>query len=235
MALWSLALTVLAGCLLGRFYYFGTNYIAAKKTGLRCIISPVTPYTLHWQLAASLLRPQLVKYCWFRAIDWTCAWRDGHLLHARLGSCFIVVSPGLNVLCTDDPVTVEHVLKSWREFVKPDNVNVQRRRLASPPQTCRTKLNLIQTLIKANEPEGDGKTARLSDDELRGNIFIFTAGGLESTSTTISYALALLALHPEVQEWVAEEVEEVVRENGREYRDVFPRLKRCMAVMEMGG
>jgi hypothetical protein len=124
MALWTLALTVLAGCLLGRFvYYFSTNLVAARRSGLLYIISPITPYTLHWQLATSLLRPVLVKFKWFRAIDWTSCWRDGNKLHAELGSCFIVVSPGMNVLCTDDTVTVEHVLRAWREFVKPDNVN----------------------------------------------------------------------------------------------------------------
>jgi hypothetical protein len=124
MTLWSLALTVLTGCLLGRYvYYFFAHLAAARKTELRYVFSPITPYTLYWQVAASLLRPVLIHFRWFRAIDWTCAWRDGNKIHAELGSCFIVVSPGLNVLCTDDPVTVRHVLRKWREFVKPDNVN----------------------------------------------------------------------------------------------------------------
>lgn len=124
MVLWSLALTVLTAYLIGRYtYYFSTNLIAARKTGLHYIISPLTPYTLHWQLATSLLRPVLIKFRWFRAIDWTCCWRDGNTLHAELGGRFLVVSPGLIVLCTDDIVTVDSVLKDWRQYVKPDNVN----------------------------------------------------------------------------------------------------------------
>jgi len=27
------------------------------------------------------------------------------------------------VLCTSDPLTTDHVLKKWRDFVKSDNVN----------------------------------------------------------------------------------------------------------------
>jgi hypothetical protein len=99
------------------------NYIQARKTGLRIIISPITPYSIRWQLSASLLRSVLQNFHWFRAIDWTCAWRDDDKLHRELGQCFIIVSPGLNVLCTSDPKTTEHVLRKWREFVKSDNVN----------------------------------------------------------------------------------------------------------------
>ncbi|KAL5116296.1 hypothetical protein ACEQ8H_005854 [Pleosporales sp. CAS-2024a] len=63
-------------------------------------------------------------------------------------------------------------------------------------------LNLIQTLVLANEPDAHGQT-QLSDSELRGNIFVFTVGGLESTSATLTYALALMALHEDVQAWSA--------------------------------
>jgi len=99
------------------------NYVSARKSGLRIIISPVTPYTLQWQLVASLFRTYLERYRWFRAIDWTCCWQDNEKLHQELGLCFIVVAPGHNVLCTSDPRTIEHVLKDWRGYVKPDNVN----------------------------------------------------------------------------------------------------------------
>jgi hypothetical protein len=99
------------------------NYRAAQKTGLRLIVSPVTPYTLQWQLVTSVLRPLVVRFRWFRAIDWTCCWQDDDTLHQDLGLCFIVVAAGHNVLCASDQKTIEHVLKKWRDFVKPDNVN----------------------------------------------------------------------------------------------------------------
>ena len=104
-------------------YQLSRNYLSARKSGLRIIISPITPYTLQWQLAASLCGSYLQRYGWFRAIDWTCCWQDNDMFHKKLGLCFIVVAPGHNVLCTSDPKAIEHVLKKWREFVKPDNVN----------------------------------------------------------------------------------------------------------------
>jgi hypothetical protein len=106
------------------------NYISARKTGLCLLVSPIPPYTKVWQIAASQLRPVLCHFRWFRAIDWTCAWHDDDKLHDTLGSCFIVVSSGLNVLCTSNPKTIEHVLKKWREFVKPDNVNGEYEKLS---------------------------------------------------------------------------------------------------------
>jgi hypothetical protein len=104
-------------------YQLYRNYLSARKTGLRIIISPLTPYTLQWQLATSFFRPFLQQYRWFRAIDWTCCWQDNDKLHQELGLCFAVVAPGHNVLCTSDSKTIEYVLRKWRDFVKPDFVN----------------------------------------------------------------------------------------------------------------
>lgn len=133
------------------------------------------------------------------------------------------------------PAKITRLLTATREFNAYMNDLIARERAKPPPSPAsdsKTHLNLIQTLIHAKN-SSDGKTARLSDDELRGNIFIFTAGGLESTGTTLSYALALLALNPGVQEWVAEEVRGVVGDGKGEleYGDVFLRLGRVRAVM----
>ncbi|KAH8732658.1 cytochrome P450 [Phaeosphaeriaceae sp. PMI808] len=356
------------------------NYRSARKTGLRLLFSPVTPYTVQWQLSASYLQPLLYNFSWFRAIDWTCAWQDGAKLHDELGHCFIVVSPGLNVLCTSDAKTIEHVLKKWRDFVKPDNVNeilgtfgqnvdtsngedwTRHRKLTAscfterasstvwtealrqcepllakllssqekynnsiikdtstlalnvissvafenhqvneptdghtlslrealltvmstsispalssimpwlsssglqtllPPSikqlltamrefrgymdeiivreraksitVADAKPTLISTLLRANHAANQDTKARLSDIELRGNMFIFTVGGLESTAITLSYALALLAMNPEIQDWVTEEVDEVMRgKEDVEYAKAFPKLNRVMCIM----
>ncbi|RMZ73656.1 cytochrome P450 3A7 [Pyrenophora seminiperda CCB06] len=361
------------------------NYNSARSSGLRIVVSPLAPFSLQWQLATYCFRPLLQRWRWFRAIDWTCCWHDNDNLHRELGLCFIVVSPGHNVLCTSDSQAIDHVLKKWRDFVKPDNVNeilgtfgqnvdtsngddwVRHRKLTAPcfnerasakvwsealrqsdtmlekwklsqdkdtnsmiqdtstlalnvissvafenndvnkatsghtlslrealvtvmstsispamegimpllrlptlkpflprsvqqllvamsefrqymdeivakertkPRTEVTNTpNLISSLISANDgakAEAGKPKSRLSDVELRGNIFIFTVGGLESTSITLSYTLALLAVYPQVQDWLMEELNEVIqsRLSGfMDYATVFPRLKRTMAVM----
>lgn len=359
------------------------NYKKARDTGLKIIISPITPYTWQWQFATAAFDSFLQSFRWYRAINWNCAWKDGDILHHELGANFLVVSPGLNVLCTSDPKTMEHTFRKWREFVKPDNVNeilgtfgqnvdtsngddwvrhrkltapcfserasstvwheaiqqsntllskwismpdketsgvvrdtstltlnvisaiafenhqvnkpgdghtlslrqslitvmstsispsmdvimpwlrafgiqvllpkkvkellnamhefsqymdeiVARERSKSPEDEIEAKSNLITTLLKANNAARTGQSetsGRLSDVEVRGNIFIFTVGGLESTASTLAYALSMLAMNPEIQEWVADEVREVFEEEDKEYSKVFPRMNRIMAVM----
>ncbi|KAK2609107.1 hypothetical protein QQS21_002334 [Conoideocrella luteorostrata] len=86
-----------------------------------------------------------------------------------------------------------------------------------------------------NNPQ-DAKTGKrgLSKDEILGNLFLVNFAGHDTNANTISFALMLLAAYPDVQNWIAEEVESVT--NGRsveqwEYKDLFPRLVRCRAVV----
>ncbi|KAH3956464.1 hypothetical protein HBI24_161690 [Parastagonospora nodorum] len=348
------------------------NYIRARRTGLRVIISPITPYNLTWRIASSSLRPILQHCTWYRVIDWTCCWQDASLASTSAEKEVLVVSPGLILLCTRDEKTIEGVLRKWREFEKPEWVNdilgtfgrnvdtsngddwTRHRKIIAPcfnerasarvwiealaqtdrlvkswldsksgaivegmstlalnvisavafenhnvneptaghtmslkealttvmstyispmvegfmhnplvriclPPRIRRLLramsefsqymddlvtreraqsqkhsaaprNLIQTLIHANAAVDQAGKPQLSDSELRGNVFLFTIGGLESTSATLTYALALLAVNPEVQEWVYEEIDGLT-DLSDDYGKVFPRLGRVRAVM----
>ena len=133
------------------------------------------------------------------------------------------------------PTSVKKLLVAMTEFRQyMDETIAREREKTVPSEEPRGHLNLSSTLIRANDEantntnHGEETTKpRLSDVELRANIFIFTAGGLETTSITLSYALALLAVHPDVQKWVVEEIDEVLGNAGEaEYSKVFPKLKR---------
>jgi cytochrome P450 len=100
--------------------------------------------------------------------------------------------------------------------------------------------NLGTALVRANEKEKaegahDGNGIRrgvLTDSELYGNLFIFMLAGHETTANTLSYATALLAIHPVVQNWAQEEIDAVLSDSSEEdYNTVFPKLVRCMAIM----
>lgn len=94
--------------------------------------------------------------------------------------------------------------------------------------------NLMSTLIRSSEEHGEGGRPQLSDKEILGNIFIFNIAGHETTANTTSFALAVLALHQDLQKWVREElVRWVVGEDScaEKYGHVFPKLVRCQAVM----
>ncbi|KAK0220202.1 cytochrome P450 [Armillaria fumosa] len=66
---------------------------------------------------------------------------------------------------------------------------------------------LLRNLVEANMfEEADFNHKRLTDDELLSNTLTFLLAGHETTAHTICFALVLLALHPDVQRRVYEEV-----------------------------
>jgi cytochrome P450 len=100
--------------------------------------------------------------------------------------------------------------------------------------------NLLNTLVQKAEEVllesgGTASANGLSDDEIYGNLFIFSFAGHETTANTLSYAIYLLAAFPEYQEWVGQELDEVLQgHDGVEtidYEEVYPQLKRCLALM----
>lgn len=112
-----------------------------------------------------------------------------------------------------------------------EKINEERANLAAGADE---KANLCAVLVRANEKEKEIKDLSvrgiLTDSELLGNLFIFGLAGHETTALTFSYSLPLLAANPDIQKWVAEEVDAVFGED-QEYSHAFPRLVRCMAVM----
>lgn len=53
------------------------------------------------------------------------------------------------------------------------------------------------------------------EQEVVDNAFLFLAAGFETTSNALAYVAYLLALHPDVQEQVFEEVSQVVKAEVR--------------------
>ncbi|EJD41255.1 cytochrome P450 [Auricularia subglabra TFB-10046 SS5] len=62
--------------------------------------------------------------------------------------------------------------------------------------------DLFRRLVEANDAE-DG--ARLTDNELLSNIYVFFLAGHETSAHTLTFAFALLAMHPEVQDKIYDE------------------------------
>ncbi|KAH3947634.1 hypothetical protein HBH53_112200 [Parastagonospora nodorum] len=82
-----------------------------------------------------------------------------------------------------------------------------------------------------------GNKQYLTEEEIAGNLFIFTAAGFDTTSNTMSYAICLLAAYPEWQAWIQAEIDIVLGAGDHEqisledYTAIFPKLTRCLAVM----
>jgi cytochrome P450 len=79
---------------------------------------------------------------------------------------------------------------------------------------------------------GPQRMDRLSPDEVLGNMFVIDFAGYDTTANALSFIMMLLAAHPEVQDWVAEEISIVAQGTlavDWNY-DMFSRLKRCQAL-----
>jgi len=72
----------------------------------------------------------------------------------------------------------------------------------------------------------------LTVDEIFGNIFVINFAGHDTTANTLAFSMLLLAAHPDVQDWVAEELQELTPANEKwEYSFLFPKLNWCKAVL----
>ena len=104
-----------------------------------------------------------------------------------------------------------------------------------------TRHNVVSGLVQASDAEkqdsGAEKTASslpLSEEELQGNLYLLSLAGMDTTANALALSVLLLALHPELQDWLHEEVQHVF-EGGSVtdsiYNKSFPNLSRHLAFM----
>ena len=95
--------------------------------------------------------------------------------------------------------------------------------------------NLISAMLRASSesqsPQGkdEGLSIGLADNEVFGNIFVYSLAGHETTANTLATALVLLAANPNYQQWLAEELDSVrailSEPQNWPYDAAFPRLQ----------
>ncbi|KAF2997054.1 hypothetical protein E8E13_001511 [Curvularia kusanoi] len=104
---------------------------------------------------------------------------------------------------------------------------------------------LLSAIVQANEAEKHSvpsttstKPKHLTASELYGNIFVFNLGGYETTASTVTFALPFLALHPEIQTWIADEIAQHITsspdtdaDTDTDYTTTYPHLPRTLALM----
>jgi cytochrome P450 len=95
---------------------------------------------------------------------------------------------------------------------------------------------LMTSLVRAttiHESKSTGSQPQgLSVEEVFGNIFVINFAGHDTTANTLAFTLYLLAAEPKGQDWVHEEVSFIVSEDDDwEYARLFPRLRRCCAIL----
>ncbi|EMC93909.1 hypothetical protein BAUCODRAFT_75410 [Baudoinia panamericana UAMH 10762] len=125
---------------------------------------------------------------------------------------------------------------AMREFpVHTKDMIEQERQRAAASKSAETRSNIMSQLLKASESEADMKGNALSEEEMIGNLFLFTIAGFDTTANTLSYALALLARYPAWQDWLLEEVDQIVPSTATaaelDYTTVYPKANRTVAFM----
>ncbi|MBS2016280.1 MAG: cytochrome P450 [Deltaproteobacteria bacterium] len=89
------------------------------------------------------------------------------------------------------------------------------------------KGDLLSMLIAATSDEGEGG---MDDKQLRDEAMTLLLAGHETTALTLGFALHLLAEHPEVQETLVREIDDVLGDRPATAADL-PRLKYAEAVV----
>jgi Cytochrome P450 len=93
---------------------------------------------------------------------------------------------------------------------------------------------MVQLSDKEGQAEAKGKTLSLTESEIQGNLFVFSAAGFDTTANTMGYGVTMLALYPEWQDWIKEELRSLDLDSdieAGEYEALFPKCQRVLAVM----
>ena len=76
--------------------------------------------------------------------------------------------------------------------------------------------DFLQLLLSENKIDGKPK---LTDDDIYASCITFLLAGYETTSNALAYTTYLLALHPEIQERLYQEVKDVIK--GKEVQSIY--------------
>ncbi|KAF2229465.1 cytochrome P450 [Viridothelium virens] len=98
---------------------------------------------------------------------------------------------------------------------------------------------LVSNLVRASSEtlpsestNGGSAMKPLTESEILGNIFVFNFAGHDTTAISLAYGVLLITANPAVQDWIHEELQYYLRDDSiSSYNEVFPKLKRCLAVL----
>jgi cytochrome P450 len=137
-------------------------------------------------------------------------------------------------------IFAKHVQQAINETRSEDNMqreyeNQQLQQQQQQQQQQPRKNDLLSNMINSGGISHGSDKGGLSDQEMTGNVFIFTLAGHETTATTIQTALVLLAVYPELQQEIYEELDVIYgaksEGEGLVYESDYPKMRRVMALM----
>lgn len=101
-----------------------------------------------------------------------------------------------------------------------------------------TGKSLLASLVKIADQYESGEERQtkgstyLTEQEITGNLFKFTIAGFDTTTNTMSNAIAALAISPKWQDWIIDGIDEARSlDSEADYASSFPLMTRCLALM----
>jgi cytochrome P450 len=100
-----------------------------------------------------------------------------------------------------------------RETIRMEEDNISAN---SQYESRKARGNLLTSVLRASRANADqaevvlhGRKKTFTEDEVMGNLFVYLLGSYETTANAILYALIALALYPNIQNAVLEEIDAV--------------------------
>ncbi|KAI0545638.1 cytochrome P450 [Xylaria curta] len=155
-------------------------------------------------------------------------------LQIILENCVLILAFGTKFISNPWlPSNFRTVHKAWVSFhaYMTKLYEEEKRKLAEGQKSDH---NLMTLLIRASQEDQEKTSGGLTESEIYGNMFAFNFAGHDTTANTFTFAIYFLAAHPEVQDWISEEIQAVLGDRDPytwDYRTDFPVLKRCLSVM----
>ena len=129
--------------------------------------------------------------------------------------------------------------KYMREMIRGEKKNISENK---DHESSAARGNLLTSLMRASANEasstkGNGKKVAFTEDEVMGNLIIYLLAGYETTANAIVYGLIVLALRPDIQAQVIQEVDQIYAEAAKEglqeptYADDFEKLQYTYGFM----
>ncbi|KAL8904565.1 MAG: hypothetical protein Q9207_003184 [Kuettlingeria erythrocarpa] len=142
-------------------------------------------------------------------------------LHSILDNCILLMILGQRFIAKPWlPVTLRKLHEATITFKK-YMTNVYEDEKKSIAEGKPGAGNLMTSLVRASvENVSAGTMGELqggsTESEIYGNVFVFNFAGHDTTAHTLAFAIVLLAAHPSVQDWVAEELRSVLSDQKPE-------------------
>lgn len=132
--------------------------------------------------------------------------------------------------------------KYLRQIIREEKSSLEQ---DSSYQNSKARANLLTSVIRASRTEaqidsqktGSSRKDMFTEDEVMGNLFIYLLAGYETTANAIIYGLITLALRPDVQAKVTDEIDDLcasaLAEGRKElsYSEDFEKLSYTYAFM----